>query len=409
MSKAKRIKFTKTAIDALSEPGIYRDSELIGFAVRVNTTCKTYIVEKKVKGKAIRSTIGLHGNLTLSQARILAQGLLSQMAQGYNPNEERKAERKQNEYSLNISRQHPSLEVAYDEYLKNRTLKTRTLKDYHKVINDYLADWKKIKIGEISRIQVQQKYADLTERSPAQANMAMAVFRAIFNFSVEHFLDSKDESIITAVNPVTTLKAKRSWNKIKRRKQYVKQEQLSDWINAVMNYTALRQERNTVRDFLITLILTGFRRNECQTLKWDAIDLKYGWITSNDPKNGEVHTLPMGERLWEIMRKRNEQKFNEFVFSSPRSKLKGYTTNLYEAKQKIIDETGIEFTFHDLRRTFGTIAENLDYGQYTIKRLLNHTVSSDVTEGYIQISDKKLRLAMQEIEDIVFEGYKEGE
>ncbi|WP_333666267.1 integrase family protein [Acinetobacter guillouiae] len=409
MSKAKRIKFTKTAIDALSEPGIYRDSELIGFAVRVNTTCKTYIVEKKVKGKAIRSTIGLHGNLTLSQARILAQGLLSQMAQGYNPNEERKAERKQNEYSLNISRQHPSLEVAYDEYLKNRTLKTRTLKDYDKVINDYLADWKKIKIGEISRIQVQQKYADLTERSPAQANMAMAVFRAIFNFSVEHFLDSKDESIITAVNPVTTLKAKRSWNKIKRRKQYVKQEQLSDWINAVMNYTALRQERNTVRDFLITLILTGFRRNECQTLKWDAIDLKYGWITSNDPKNGEVHTLPMGERLWEIMRKRYEQKFNEFVFSSPRSKLKGYTTNLYEAKQKIIDETGFEFTFHDLRRTFGTIAENLDYGQYTIKRLLNHTVSSDVTEGYIQISDKKLRLAMQEIEDIVFEGYKEGD
>jgi integrase len=108
------------------------------------------------------------------------------------------------------------------------------------------------------------------------------------------------------------------------------------------------------------------------------------------------------------MKKRDEQKFNEYVFSSPKAKKKGYTTNLFEAKQKIIDATGIEFTFHDLRRTFGTIAENLDYGQYTIKRLLNHTVSGDVTEGYIQISDKKLRLAMQEVEDIVFEGYKKG-
>ena len=69
----------------------------------------------------------------------------------------------------------------------------------------------------------------------------------------------------------------------------------------------------------------------------------------------------------------------------------------------------MEFTLHDLRRTFSSIAENLDYGQYTIKRLLNHTVSSDVTEGYVQISDKKLRMAMQEIEDIVFSGYEKGD
>lgn len=408
MPKSDRLKFTKTTIDALSEPGIYRDSELIGFAIRVNTTCKTYIVEKKVKGKSVRATIGLHGNLTLSQARILAQGLLSQMAQGYNPNEAKKAERQKIEGELLTFRQHPTLELAYNEYLKNRTLKPRTLKDYDQVVNVYLKDWKSFKIGEISRAQVQQKYTDLSEKSPAQANLAMAVLRAIFNFSLEHFLDENDESIITSVNPVLTLKAKRTWNKIKRRKGYIKQEQLSDWVNAVMSFSALRQERNTVRDFLITLILTGFRRDECQTLKWDSVDLKYGWITSNDPKNGEAHSLPMGDRLWEIMRSRYEQKFNEYVFSSPKSKLKGYTTNLFDAKRKIIEETGIQFTFHDLRRTFGTIAENLDYGQYTIKRLLNHTVTGDVTEGYIQISDKKLRLAMQEIEDIVFEGYKKG-
>lgn len=409
MSKSERIKFTKTAIDALSEPGIYRDSELIGFAVRVNATCKTYIVEKKVKGKSVRSTIGLHGNLTLSQAKILAQGLLSQMAQGHNPNEAKKAERLELSNDLNTSRQHPTLEVAYNEYLKNRSLKPRTISDYNNIINDYLLDWKDIKIGHISRIQVQRKYAELTERSPAQANLAMAVFRAIFNFSVEHFLDSKDESIISSINPIATLKAKRSWNKIKRRKGYVKQEQLADWINAVMHYEDTSRDSGTLRDFLLTLILTGFRRNECQNLKWDAVDLKYGWVTSVDPKNGESHSLPIGHRLLEVLREREANKINEYVFASSSAKKKGYTTNLFLAKQKIIDKTGIEFTFHDLRRTFGTIAENLDYGQYTIKRLLNHTVSGDVTEGYIQISDKKLRLAMQEIEDIVFEGYKEGE
>ena len=404
-----RIKLTKTYIDNLSETGIYRDSELIGFAVRVNTTCKTYVVEKKVNGKAVRSTIGLHGNLTLAQARILAQGVLSQMAQGYNPNQIKKEKREQLILKDKVSKQQPTLGVAYDEYLKHRKLKSRSLADYNRTIDVYLSDWKNLKLVDITRTHVQEKYALLTENSPAQANIAMAVFRAIFNFSLEHFLDENDNSLINTTNPVATLKAKRTWNKIKRRKGYVKQEQLGDWINAVMGFTALRQERNTVRDFLLTLVLTGFRRKECETLTWDALDLKYGWITSLDPKNDDPHTLPMGDRLWGIMKSRKEQQYNEYVFASPRSKLKGYTTHLYEAKSKVIDASGVEFTFHDLRRTFSSIAENLDYGQYTIKRLLNHTVSSDVTEGYVQISDKKLRMAMQEIEDIVFSGYEKGD
>lgn len=404
-----RIKLTKTYIDNLSEPGIYRDSELIGFAIRVNTTCKTYVVEKKVNGKAVRSTIGLHGNLTLAQARILAQGLLSQMAQGYNPNQIKKEKREQLVSDSKVSKQQPTLAVAYDEYLKHRKLKSRSLEDYNRAVNQYLSEWKNLKLIDITRTHVHEKYAELTAISPAQANIAIAVFRAIFNFSVEHFLDSHDNSLINTTNPVATLKAKRTWNKIKRRKGYVKQEQLGDWVNAVMNFTALRQERNTVRDFLLTLVLTGFRRTECETLTWDALDLKYGWITSLDPKNNDPHTLPMGSRLWEIMKSRKEQQYNDYVFASPRSKIKGYTTHLYEAKSKVIESSGVSFTFHDLRRTFSSIAENLDYGQYTIKRLLNHTISSDVTEGYVQISDKKLRMAMQEIEDIVFSGYEKGD
>jgi len=238
-----RIKLTKTYIDNLSETGIYRDSELIGFAVRVNTTCKTYVVEKKVNGKAVRSTIGLHGNLTLAQARILAQGVLSQMAQGYNPNQIKKEKREQLILKDKVSKQQPTLGVAYDEYLKHRKLKSRSLADYNRTIDVYLSDWKNLKLVDITRTHVQEKYALLTENSPAQANIAMAVFRAIFNFSLEHFLDENDNSLINTTNPVATLKAKRTWNKIKRRKGYVKQEQLGDWVNAVMNFTALRQER----------------------------------------------------------------------------------------------------------------------------------------------------------------------
>ena len=66
------------------------------------------------------------------------------------------------------------------------------------------------------------------------------------------------------------------------------------------------------------------------------------------------------------------------------------------------EQTGIEISLHDLRRTFATICNNLDYGPYTIKRLLNHRsgAKNDVTGGYVQVSLKKLRLAMNDIEAV---------
>ncbi|VCZ57486.1 hypothetical protein BANRA_02578 [Acinetobacter baumannii] len=55
-----RVKLTKSFIDQLElTPAIYRDSEIIGFAIRVNNSYKTYIVEKKVKGKSIRCKLGI--------------------------------------------------------------------------------------------------------------------------------------------------------------------------------------------------------------------------------------------------------------------------------------------------------------------------------------------------------------
>jgi hypothetical protein len=82
---------------------------------------------------------------------------------------------------------------------------------------------------------VQEKHAELSKRSKARANLAMRFFRAVFNFSVEHYLDVNDKNIIDVSNPVNTLKAKKSWNKIKRRKNYIRSNQMKDWLDAVVS------------------------------------------------------------------------------------------------------------------------------------------------------------------------------
>ncbi|MFH7808825.1 tyrosine-type recombinase/integrase [Acinetobacter sp. BSP-153] len=407
---SKRVKLTKSFIDQLElTPAIYRDSELIGFAVRVNNSYKTYIVEKKVLGKSVRSTLGLHGNITLAQAREMAREKLLQMSQGLNPNTEKRKRISEEDERLNIAKQKPTVKDAFDNYLSLKSLKPRTVHDYMVVRDKYLGDWQSVKLDEISRRMIQEKHAELSKNSKAQANMAMRVFSAIYNFSVEHYLSDDDQPILIPYNPTKTLSAKKVWNKIKRRKTYINEDQLPDWIKAIFEYQDRGQVLETNRDFILTLILTGFRREECESLPWSSIDLKYGTITSIDPKNGEPHTLPLGDFLFELLKKRRRNVKSDWVFPSAKSKT-GHIVNISKVRAKINDLCAVKFTFHDLRRTFGSIAEGLDYGHYTIKRLLNHKKDSDdndVTSGYVQVSDKRLREAMNEIEEIVLKNYKE--
>lgn len=406
---SQRVKLTKTFIDQLElMPAIYRDSDLIGFAIRVNNTYKTYIVEKKVLGRTVRSTIGLHGNLTLAQARHIARDKLALMAQGINPNEVKRKIIAEEKLKLDLLKIKPTLKQAFEHYLLYKTLKPRTIKDYTMVVDNYLKDWNDITLDKISRSMIQAKHSELSQRSLAQANMAMRVFRAIYNYSVEHYRDENDQSILDQDNPINTLNAKKAWNKIRSRKTYIHQDQLPEWIKAVFEYTDRGQQLETNRDFLLTLVLTGFRREECESLTWSSIDLKYGRITLIDEKYREPYTLPMGDFLFTLMTKRYDQATNEWVFPSAKS-TSGHIVNISKVRQKINKSCGIEFSFHDLRRTFGAIAENLGYDQYTIDRLLNHINDDrDRTRDFVQVSDRKLREAMNTIEDIILGDYKKS-
>ena len=79
MAKKQRppIKVSKRVIDNLpfKDKGqiFYWDSELKGFGVRVGMTCKTFVIQKDVKGKAIRATIGHYGIWTVEEAKMEAK------------------------------------------------------------------------------------------------------------------------------------------------------------------------------------------------------------------------------------------------------------------------------------------------------------------------------------------------
>ncbi|WP_151706685.1 integrase family protein [Acinetobacter sp. TUM15064] len=392
------MKLNKSNVDAiaLTEKGqvIYRDSDLIGFAVRATVKSKSYIVERRHEGKLFRVTIGKTNEITPVEARKKAQSILSDISNGV-------YEKKKDALSGEMT-----VEQAFSLYLKQRKLKQLSINTYNHCLDTFLSDWKPKPIFEITKKEVFDRFIKLTEYSPTQANLTLKMFGSIWRFAQVHC--SSDENPILKHNPVDVIPAKRGWNKAKVRTRHLDESNIHTYYNAVLNYFTERSlyddaSKNAVRDLVLFIMYTGCRRNEAQTLKWENVDMEKGLFVFKDPKNGDDHLLPMGDHLFEIIKQRYELKCNEYVF--PGSKMTSGAKHISGAQgmlRTIGDQTGIEISLHDLRRTFATICNNLDYGPYTIKRLLNHRsgARNDVTGGYVQVSIKKLRLAMNDIEAV---------
>ena len=383
------MKITKSAVDKLSPPKdrdqlFYRDEQLKGFAVRITTSgVKSFVVEKLINGKVKRITLGRYGELTVEQARKEAQKLLGKIATGIDPIAEKKAKKASA----------VTLDEVFHDYLKARKeLKPKTLYDYNNLMRVAFSEWKNKPLLSITKDKVVKYHERLgKERGTAYANQAMRVLRALFNFAAGQYEDSLGRSLVTE-NPVKRLSQTRAWYRIERRQTFIKSHELATWYIAVKNLG-----NETLRDYLLFILFTGLRRQEAAKLTWEQVDLKSKTFKIIDTKNRESHTLPLPDYLFELLINRRQYSMSDYVF--PGTGESGYIIEPRKQMAKVIEATGIQFTVHDLRRTFITIAESLDIAAYALKRLLNHKMNGDVTAGYIMLDVERLRKPMQIIAD----------
>jgi len=393
------IRLNKSFVDNVEPPQPYpdgkvrqafhRDDTLQGFGLRVASTgTKTYIAETRVNGRNRRMSLGQHGRITCEQARKQAMKVLGDIALGGDPAADKKTARARS----------VTLHQVYRDYLLTRkNLKPNTLHDYKRCIEGALADWLDKPITEISKDMIELRHRALGERSAARANNTMRVLRALFNFAREQYEDAEGNSVLV-VNPVERLSKNRAWYRVERRQTVLKPHQLKAWYGALMQLN-----RETTRDYLLVLLLTGLRRSEGSQLRWEHIDLEDRSLTVPVTKNGKPHTLPLSDHLYTLLKRRSEESESPWVF--PSSVNDGPLTEPRTALERIEALCGIEFTLHDLRRTFITTAESLDISAYAVKRLVNHTASHDVTAGYIIASTERLRIPMQRITDYIIKNF----
>lgn len=390
-------KLTKTFVESLPFPDegqmFFRDSELKGFGVRIGKNSKVYFAEGKVNAKTVRVTIGHHGIFTTEQARIEAKSILGMIARGVNPND---VERTKKAKAV-------TLVEVFSAYIQTRSnLKPRTVYDYTRFMKTHFLDWNNKPINEISKDLIENKHKAIGLRSPAQANLAMRFMRALFNYAIAQYEDSSGNSIILT-NPTKRLSQTRAWYRIDRRQSVIKPHELRAWFKAVNELPEVSGGANSaaVKDYLLLLIFTGLRREEGLAMQWRDIDMQDKTLTIPDPKNREAHTLPLSDFLFDLLKKRHEENYEKSPFVFPGRGIKGYMDDPNKQMKKVIEASGIQFTPHDLRRTFITIAESLDIAGYTLKRLANHKMANDVTAGYIIGSADRLRVPMQKITDFL--------
>ena len=277
--------------------------------------------------------------------------------------------------------------------MAGRDLKPGTVKDYRRVMAETFPDWQDRRLVDLTRDMIERRHAEFGERSHARANNAMRVLRALFNFSAGKFEDAQGRPIV-ADNPTRRLSATRSWYRAERRQTLIKPTELPAWWSAVEALASA-----TVRDYLHVLILTGLRRNEGARLAWSDIDLTARTLTVPDTKNRRPHVLPLPDFLLDLFHRRLEAAAPGAIYVFPAATGPGPLVDPRKSLDAVIAASGVQFTPHDLRRTFITITESLDIPAYALKRLLTHKSAADVTAGYLIIDTERLREPMQRVTD----------
>ena len=370
----------RPATDKSREPIIYFDAALPGFGVSVSTKTglKSYVVQRDLpNGRTRRITLGLVGGeiKTLEQARVLAGEKIREMRQGIDP----KA----------VARTSITLKQAAEAYLAARpNLAKNSIRDYRRVFEVYLKDWGDDRLSEITRDMVERRHLELgKEPGQATANLTMRALRAVFNWAIDRYPD------VTA-NPV---RLRRQWFKVLRRERHVSADQLPKFYNAI-----LKLDNPVQRDYLLLLLFTGLRREEAAGLTWQDVDFTARVIRfpALRTKAKRKLDLPMSDVVYKMLKDRRAIGDARYVF--PAHGKTGHIASPKHPFELMAEATDIRVSPHDLRRTFAKAATAAGIHTLYIKALLNHAVGeSDVTAGYVILSENDLREPMQRTANVL--------
>lgn len=377
---------------------IHWDAKTAGLGLRVTAAgAKAYIYESRLFGKTLRVTIGDAKALELGKARTEAARLKTLIDDGKDPREVRAEQRAAHEArQTEARRQAATVGDAWADYLDY--LKTAISAKTKKPRSErYLADHAALaapggvpvkrgkgvtmagplhslmalKLSNLTAARVAAWLQEESQQRPTNAAHAYRLLKAFIRWCQAQNdyagtipADAYNAPKVRAVLPQS--KAKEGG--------VLQREQLAAWFGAVRTL-----DNPVASAYLQATLITGARREEMAALRWADVDFQWLSMTIRDKVEG-LRVIPLTPYLASLLA--NLPHRNEWVFSSPTA-ADGKIAEPRFSHNRALAAAGLpHLTTHDLRRSFGTLAEWCEVPVGVVAQIQGHKPSALAEKHY---------------------------
>jgi integrase len=353
----------------------YFDIALSSFGLRVSSKGgKSWFVHRKVLTAGVwktrRITLGSTAELSLAEARRLAETVIEDCKAGKDPSNIRKTRKGELE-----QRSADTYASVREQFLTRyvgkggRRPAPRTLQEMRNALSsDVLSRWEQRPITEISERDILDALDALIERdAPIASNRLLAYLKSLFAWS-------KSRHII-ATDPTLGIR--------KQAPETARDRVLSlDEVKALWEATdpAKRPQGDLYTPIVRVLLLTGQRRMEVAQMEWTEIEDDLWTIPPSRTKNGTSHAVPLSDAVLDLIENQRElqaelELSTPYVFSTTGAR----SFQNWSREKRALDETlGFsDWRLHDIRRTVAThMDDQLRVSPWIVESVLNHLSGS---------------------------------
>jgi|GEM_PF-721877 len=272
-------------------------------------------------------------------------------------------------------------------YQKHILVNTKCHENYKWWAKVHGPRWFSVPIAEVTRASVQEWVDDYGIKSKSAANRAVNQLASVLTWGIR-------KEYCSEPNPCRWVDKFRS----RARDRFLQQEELERLTEA------LEQESETLRDFFWMLLLTGARKGNVMSMRWDELNIPLAmWrIPADKFKNGETHNVVLGAPALEILERRKISKSGPWVFSGRKA-----DESLKDPKRpwsRVLKRAKLSnLRIHDLRRTVGSYMAISGCSLPIIGKALGHRDQRS-TQIYARLDLSSVRTAY----DAVFKMYDKG-
>jgi integrase len=387
-------KLTKRTVDAErpeEREKFLWDEDLPGFGLRVFPSGrKSYLVQYKLGGRGGRTrrmTLGLHGKLTPEEARKRAAKLLGAVSDGADPAGERTdAKRaltvadlaelylsegpaeKPNKKASSWAADRSNIERHVQPLLGRKLLNTLTAADIAKFQADVAAGKNK------ADIKTRKRGRAIVEGGRGTAARSLAVLGAMLQFAAGRKL--------IAANPAKGVRLLKG----EKKERFLTEAEVARLADTLTAMETEHRLSSAAAAAVKLLLLTGCRKSEILSLRWDWVDGDRGCLRLPDSKTG-AKVVPLAAAALEVLSGLSRTS----VFVLPAAKGDGHYSGLQKDWERVRVRAGLPgLRLHDLRHSFASFAVADGNTLYMVGKVLGHK-HARTTEVYAHLADDPLR------------------